>query len=215
MGKIPPNSLCYADIAQAELAEETLSEESASGACLAASEIGESRKVSRPLPITLETADAASGQECGHRQGPDLPSHEAGLPVLTPDLARAICQGLAEGRLLSSICARQGMPPAALVREWVMRNEADFATQYQNAMKRCLERWAEEILEIADDCCEIQAAGRKDEIGLSREYLQRARLRIEARKWLITRTLPQIYGSAIPSESILVEVRRFADHPSE
>ena len=101
----------------------------------------------------------------------------------TPELAAEICQRLAEGESLRSICEDDHMPNRSTVHLWVVEDRENFSNQYAKARHAQAVRWGEEILEIADD--------------ENRDDTQRARLRVDTRKWLLSKVLPKVYGDKV------------------
>ena len=75
--------------------------------------------------------------------------------LYTPELAALICQRLAGGESLIGICREDGMPAEATVRFWASKDIGPgFAAQFSEARNIGLEREADEIRELADDCRE-------------------------------------------------------------
>ncbi|MBR0875025.1 hypothetical protein JQ633_32025 [Bradyrhizobium tropiciagri] len=60
---------------------------------------------------------------------------------------------------------------------------------------------ADEVLELADDgrndWIEQQGEGDQKLYRLNGEHVQRSRLRFDARRWLLSKALPKIYGDKI------------------
>lgn len=88
-----------------------------------------------------------------------------------------ICEALVEGRSLRSICADDGMPSIPTVMKWLAEHEA-FANQYARAREMQQDTYADEITFIAD----------------TEPDPQRARVRIDARKWHASKLAPKKYG---------------------
>lgn len=122
-----------------------------------------------------------------------------GRPTLRSEqLVQTICSRLAAGESLRSICRDAAMPGAATVFRWLDEPEqADrFRERYARAREIGLELMADEILEIADDSSRDT---RVDENGAERvdsEWVQRAKLRVDSRKWILSKQLPRKYGDA-------------------
>lgn len=112
----------------------------------------------------------------------------------SPELAAEICRLMAdEGCSIRQICQRDDMPARSSVHKWLIEHE-DFADQYARAREVMLESMAEEILDIADDTSGDTV---KDEYGKERadtEWISRSRLRVDSRKWLLSKLLPKKYG---------------------
>lgn len=102
----------------------------------------------------------------------------------TPERAEAICTRLVEGESLRTICQDSTMPAARTVFRWLEKRD-DFRQQYARAREAQAEGFADEIVDIAD---------RVPQHGPS-EAIQRAKLRVDARKWVSSRLLPKKYGA--------------------
>jgi hypothetical protein len=124
----------------------------------------------------------------------------AGRPSsLTPEIAEAVCAKLREGLSLREVCRADGMPDRTTVMDWVGANET-FAIQYATARAQGYAVLSEELLEIADD-------GKNDWLerqdpenpgySFNGEHYQRSRLRVDTRKWLLSKMLPKVYGDTI------------------
>lgn len=116
----------------------------------------------------------------------------------TEAIAKKICVLIAEGQSLRQISDQDGMPNKATIMRWLATNDA-FCDQYAHAKERAAHLMADEILEIADDGSNDWMERISDEgenIGwqLNGEHVQRSKLRIESRKWLMAKLLPKKYG---------------------
>ena len=88
------------------------------------------------------------------------------------------------------------MPSAETVRRWLLDNE-DFCAQYVRAREVQADRFAEEILEIADDASDDWTVGEGGKKAVDHEHVQRSRLRVDTRKWLMARMAPKKYGDKL------------------
>lgn len=127
--------------------------------------------------------------------GPD--NKKRGRPSsYTPELGRKICKRIADGKTLRGICREKGMPKASTVVGWTIDHEA-FYEQYARARQSQAEHLFDEILEIADDDTkDIGVDGEGDEKA-NRIALERARLKIDSRKWYLSKVLPKVYGEKL------------------
>jgi hypothetical protein len=66
------------------------------------------------------------------------------------DIAGTICERIADGESLRSICSQEGFPHKATVFRWLASNEA-FRDHYARAREAQADALFDEILEIADD----------------------------------------------------------------
>ncbi len=116
------------------------------------------------------------------------------------EIATIICSCLAEGESLRSICKNEDLPSRETVRNWLKTNEA-FLGQYVRAREEQADNFAEEILEIADDATnDFMERKRQDgstEEVFDKEHVQRSKLRVDARKWLMSKMAPTKYGEKL------------------
>ena len=126
----------------------------------------------------------------------------------TAELAEIICLRLAEGESLRSVCRDEKLPDKATVLRWIARHP-EFRDQYVQAKADGAEAIAEEMFEIADDASnDFMAAMEKDEDGeekvagyrLNGENIQRSKLRVDTRKWYLSKIMPKKYGDKIQQE---------------
>lgn len=112
-----------------------------------------------------------------------------------------ICELLAQGESLRAICARDGMPRRETVLEWVHDEDRfpGMSIQYARAREFQADYWADEIIEIADDSTGDWVETDKGRV-VDHENIQRARLRVEIRKWLMSKLRPGQYGDSIRQE---------------
>lgn len=122
----------------------------------------------------------------------------------TSKLGKNICQKLAEGESLRSICRSEGMPPESTVRGWVIDDIEGFAAQYARARDIGLDAIADETFDIADDGRNdwIEREGKRGEtyIALNEEAVARSRMRLDQRKWYLSKLAPKKYGEKIQQE---------------
>lgn len=108
----------------------------------------------------------------------------AGRPsAYTDEIAACICARLAEGESLRKICEDKDMPSREAVRLWLGQNDK-FLGQYTRAREEQADHYFDEIVEISD----------------TDEDSQRARVRIDARKWVAGKLRPKKYGDRIVNE---------------
>lgn len=116
-----------------------------------------------------------------------------GRPSLySPELAANICAQMAEGKSLRTICKADDMPDCSSVFLWLSKYP-EFSQYYARAREQRAEAIFEESLEIADDSSSdwIETDGGPK---LNQEHVQRAKLRVDTRKWFVSKLLPKVYG---------------------
>jgi len=117
----------------------------------------------------------------------------------TPELAKHICQQLAEGRSLRSICEAVDMPARSTVYEWLDAGLHGFPDQYARARMRQADTMLEEIIEIADDGTNdfmTITKGDTSYVVENKEWTSRSKLRVDARKWAMSKMAPKKYGDS-------------------
>ena len=106
--------------------------------------------------------------------------------VYTPDLAETICERVSEGKPLQVVCKELGINTTT-VRKWALEDYKGFSGVYARARELMIERMGEELFEIADAA--------DDETNV-----QSAKLRIDTRKWYMSKVLPKRYGERLQTE---------------
>lgn len=125
------------------------------------------------------------------KPGPGRPS------TYTTELADLICERIADGESLRSICQDEHMPSRASVFRWLAEYK-DFEAKYARAREEQAEVHAESIVEISDEV-EVQANYKGEEVvlELSAAAVARNRLRVDARKWYASKLAPKKYGDKL------------------
>lgn len=124
----------------------------------------------------------------------------------TEAIADDVCARLSTGQSLREISRASGMPSASAIVHWLDDevNCPGFAARYARARGVWLQVIADEILEISDDSSnDYIARTRSDgssENVLDAEHVQRSRLRVDSRKWLLSKLKPGVYGDKLQQE---------------
>ena len=93
---------------------------------------------------------------------------------------------LSDGENLLQICRDDHMPSESYVRKRALQ-DTEFGARYRFAREIGYARMADEILEIAD-------------APVTNDDMQQRRLRIDTRKWLLSKVLPKIYGDRVQAD---------------
>jgi hypothetical protein len=99
----------------------------------------------------------------------------------TPEIARKISDRMIDGNTLRAVCHQDDMPDEGTVYRWISRHP-EFREIYAHARELQAMRWAEEVLTIADNTTLDP---------------QDRRIRVDTRKWLLSKVLPRIYGDKL------------------
>lgn len=127
----------------------------------------------------------------------------AGRPsTYSDEITDRICERLADGESLLSICSDDDMPAKATVFRWLGdKDHQDFRDKYARARETQADTLFDEIVDIVDDGRNdwVERTGRdgKPFIALNDEAIARSRLRMDARKWMAGKLRPQKYGDKI------------------
>ncbi len=102
-------------------------------------------------------------------------------------IADRICFAISSGETIRTICKELEIS-SKTVYSWIVSSE-DFGKQYARAKEHQAEVLADEILSIADEVEFDSESGNA--------AVQAARLRVDSRKWLLSKLLPKKYGDRI------------------
>jgi hypothetical protein len=112
----------------------------------------------------------------------------------TTAIGKTICERMCKGESLLQITRDPKMPSRSMVMRWVNdKNKKDFRDNYMESRELLHDYWAEEQLDIADDGTNdwMERNGTESVNG---EHIQRSRLRIDTRKWLLSKLAARKYG---------------------
>lgn len=127
-----------------------------------------------------------------------------------------ICARLATGESLRSICKSDHLPERMTVHRWIIHNvgevkddtgtviEEGFSYHYTRARDLGLDEMADDLLDIADDGSNdwIEKTINKGKSNeetiemLNKEAVMRSRLRVDTRKWYLSKMAPKRYGES-------------------
>jgi hypothetical protein len=114
----------------------------------------------------------------------------------TEELATRICAEISAGSKLSDVCKPDDMPCERAVYGWLAK-QPTFVQQYARAMEERTNAMAEELLAIADDGSNdfMQRNYGEDVAWVENgEAIQRSKLRVDTRKWLMSKMNAKKYG---------------------
>lgn len=99
--------------------------------------------------------------------------------IYTEELGIEICEMIAEGDSLKKICSSNDMPVRKTIHNWLLdKTKEEFLHRYEIAVNVRTENMFDELENIADNGDEVQ----------------RDRLRIDTRKWYLSKVMPKKYG---------------------
>lgn len=109
--------------------------------------------------------------------------------------ADLICEKLSDGKSLKEICDPDDMPTRSTIYRWLGLHP-EFSNMYDRAREEQAETLADEIIAIADESYDDQMIDENGNIRQNSEFIQRSRLRVDARKWVAAKLKPRKYGEA-------------------
>lgn len=111
----------------------------------------------------------------------------------------AICERVAGGEFLAKICLEDGMPSEASFRRWKNSND-DLQAAYARAREDRADAWADELVQIADDGSRDYTQAEDGRLVPDHDHIQRSKLRVDARKWVMSKHAPRAYGEKVALE---------------
>lgn len=118
----------------------------------------------------------------------------------TEELASKILLRISQGESVKTICYDEDMPNASTVHLWVLDDREGFSKKYARARDIQAEVMFDDILEIADD-------GTNDLMSITKgnetynvedkEVTNRSKLRVDSRKWYLSKVLPKKFGDKV------------------
>lgn len=116
--------------------------------------------------------------------------------VFTQAVFDEICERLADGESLRSICRDEELPDKATFFRWLRANPS-LRDQYTRAKLEGCSAMAEDAIDIADDGSnDWMESNDPNNPGYDfrGEHVQRSKLRVETRKWFLSKLQPKVYG---------------------
>lgn len=101
--------------------------------------------------------------------------------IYSKELTETICLRISNGRSLRDVCSDSDIPTMSTVMKWLSKNN-DFSEQYRVATDNRHDFHFEEMLDIADNVIPDTAE------------IAKARLKIDTRKWMLSRMNPKKYS---------------------
>jgi hypothetical protein len=121
-----------------------------------------------------------------------------GAPSLySEELADRIIILLESGKTLPAVSrelAKEGtkIDPATILK-WQREDIKGFRSRYVHAREIGYMAWADDIVEITDETSLDRGHNGK----VDSEVVNRSKLKVEARKWLLSKALPKVYGDRV------------------
>lgn len=101
----------------------------------------------------------------------------------------AICEQIADGKSLRSICAQEGMPSKVSVLYW-LQNDPEFAERYTLARQQAADSMAEQLQDLSQ-----RALDKPEEANA-------IRVAADILKWTASKLKPKLYGDRVEQHVI-------------
>lgn len=129
-------------------------------------------------------------------------AHAGGRPsIFTKELGDKICERIALGESIRTICKEEEMPSAVSIYNWLLDDDKkEFFKKYARAKDAQAELMFDELLEIADDGSNdwmTKTFGDTEIEVENKEVVNRSKLRVDTRKWYLSKVLPKKYGDKL------------------
>lgn len=115
------------------------------------------------------------------------------------NLINTICENIESGLSLRKALLIEGMPNRNTFYEWI-DTDKEKANQYARATQIRADLIFEDILYIADDTSRDTQTVDLDGVQvkqINHEVINRSRLRVDARKWMLSKMMPKKYGDKL------------------
>lgn len=118
------------------------------------------------------------------------------------EICENVLSGMRSGLSAFKACEAAGVPQSTF-NVWLNEN-AELAAEYARAREDLIERIANDVMELSDQDVGLQPDGKKDWAAV-----QKQRLQVDTRKWLLSKLAPKKYGEKLelsgdPSNPLLI-----------
>lgn len=122
--------------------------------------------------------------------------------IYSIELAKEICRAVAQSTygLQRLVNDNPQWPQKTTIFDWLIEHK-EFAEIYALAKKYQVEALMDELLELADDTSKDIRETEKG-FKFDHEHINRARLKVDTRKWIASKLVPRIYGDKLVTETV-------------
>jgi len=133
-----------------------------------------------------------------------------GRPTLYSEaMAEAILTKITAGMSLREVCRDSAMPDRSTVTLWIAQNREDFSGRYVEACKARAWLMADELVDISDDSTNDymlrQSKSGEEYEATNPEAIARSRLRVDTRKWILSKLLTVYADKPEPAAPELID----------
>lgn len=113
--------------------------------------------------------------------------------IYSQELADKICDGIANGWSMRTICDKEDMPALSSIFLW-LRTYKEFSEQYARACEERTEAHNELLLDLGDEATEL---AQNVDPKASGAVVQAVKLKADNLKWVMSKMKPKKYGDKI------------------
>ena len=113
----------------------------------------------------------------------------------TPEIEDEILCRITHGESLRAISEDESIPASSTIYQHLIESK-EFAEKYAHAREAQMEAMADEILAIADDTTHDTMTVKNVKVA-DNEWINRSRLRVDTRKWLMSKLACKKYGDKL------------------
>lgn len=117
-------------------------------------------------------------------------------PQEKQDIVDRFCSLMESGKSARQALKEEGMPQSSTFYKW-LSEEKSFSEQYARACEARADAIFEDILNIADDNGNDTRTTADGVELVNNDVIQRSRLRVDARKWMLSKMMPKKYGDKL------------------
>lgn len=142
--------------------------------------------------------------------------------IYSEELTDLFCSRLLDGTSVNTVCKADDMPDKSTIFLWLSKYP-EFSDKYAMAKEFSAEALADEMFDISDNQCDdvvmvdgipLQVDG-KDVKTVSSAKVQQARLRVDTRKWYLSKIVPKKYGDKQQIEHTISPVAQILEDISD
>jgi len=121
-------------------------------------------------------------------------------------ISQSVLDGMRNGLSALKACQAAGVNQSTF-NDW-LNDDAKLAAEYARAREELIERMAQEVLDLSDSDVGMLPDGKKDWAAVQKHKLQ-----VDTRKWLLSKLAPKKYGDKIevsgdPSNPLVQRIER-------
>lgn len=123
------------------------------------------------------------------------------ISIFTPELFETVLARVSTGETLRALARELNFDEGSY--RWHIANDEQLATRYATARQMQAESWADQIVELSDK----QVMGKKTKTNsdgsvetTTGDCIDRSRLKVDTRKWLMAKLHPKVYSEKIKQE---------------